>query len=284
MSVVIGHGAYATVYRAGGMAVKRIERRKVNIAQLERELEVHRRLDHANIVKLHRAEWQPTTVDLYLELCDTDLGQLLRSQGALPTARVRAYLSQIVAALKYLQRCNIVHRDLKPPNILLKQDQVKLSDFGLSRELSDLAATVCGSPLYMAPEILFRQQYSSNSDLWSLGCVLYEMLHGTVPFDAGSIIELCDVIKQPVDVSRAPDDCRQLLASLLTVNVVARCTWSALYAHPWCLTETQVECTPLTPVMPLPLPTRWQKLWSSWQDCVDMLSDAKGNAPRSSVG
>lgn len=79
-----------------------------------------------------------------------------------------------------------MHRDLKPANILLHNGQVKLADFGFCKALStpkDMAQTMVGSPIYMAPEILTGHDYSIKADIWSLGCVLYEMLYGECPYE-----------------------------------------------------------------------------------------------------
>lgn len=85
-----------------------------------------------------------------------------------------------------------MHRDLKPANILLHNGQVKLADFGFCKALSshqDLSQTMVGSPIYMAPEILLGHDYTIKADIWSLGCVLYEMLYGECPYEEVNIIQ-----------------------------------------------------------------------------------------------
>ena len=88
------------------------------------------------------------------------------------------FLFQIASGLKYLYSKKIVHRDLKPQNILVaKNYQLKISDFGFAKfQKSNLSETICGSPLYMAPEILTYKKYTDKADLWSVGIILYEML------------------------------------------------------------------------------------------------------------
>merc|ERR550537_1244041 len=95
-----------------------------------------------------------------------------------------------------LHRENVLHRDLKPQNILLSSSDedpvLKIADFGFARLLKpeDMAATVCGSPLYMAPEILSHEPYDAKADLWSVGAILYELLLGRTPFTGANPMQL----------------------------------------------------------------------------------------------
>lgn len=95
------------------------------------------------------------------------------------------YFRQLLEAFKILVEYNIMHRDIKPDNILFHNGMVKLGDFGFCKNLeSDTAmtSTMLGSPIYMAPEVLKGEDYSSKADVWSLGVVLFEMLFGYCPF------------------------------------------------------------------------------------------------------
>ena len=100
--------------------------------------------------------------------------------------KTRFYIMELVLALEFLHKNNMVYRDLKPENILLDaKGHIKLTDFGLSKILeteSDKAFTICGTPQYLAPEILQKKGYNKAVDWWSLGCVMYEMLAGKIPF------------------------------------------------------------------------------------------------------
>ena len=293
---IIGRGAYATVYLADGQALKRIDLHRAKRKDLlERELALHQQLQHEHIVQLYAYEWHPDALDLYLELCDSDLARLLQGPP-LPLQQVRQLFGEACAALHYLHSKSIVHRDLKPANILLKEGRVKLSDFGLSRELDALCETMCGSPLYMAPEILRRQPYSANSDLWSLGCVLYEMLLKRPPYQASNIAALVVAHESCADLGAVPDECRSLVGQLLERNSAERCGWPTLLCHPW---TSECQCSAsqdlssaviedysnsqLVPVMMAPPPTRWQKLWVSCQDCVEMVKDARGKEAKPRV-
>ncbi|KAH3901635.1 related to Serine/threonine-protein kinase ATG1 [Saccharomycodes ludwigii] len=139
------------------------------------------------------------------------------------------YIKQLATALKFLRSKNLVHRDIKPQNLLLSAPFIgyntpeefhnklkyvgiyhlpilKVADFGFARFLpnTSMAETLCGSPLYMAPEILSYQKYNAKADLWSVGAVLYEMCCGKPPFRANNHMELLKKIKQANDVITFP--------------------------------------------------------------------------------
>jgi len=111
-----------------------------------------------------------------------------------------------------MQEQKIIHRDLKPSNILLASDGedpiIKVADFGYARflESTQLAETACGTPLYMAPEVFRNKKYDAKADLWSVGCILYEMITGSVPYTGKSQVDLFENIQTqnlsfPTDVS-----------------------------------------------------------------------------------
>ncbi|WFD07437.1 non-specific serine/threonine protein kinase [Malassezia vespertilionis] len=142
--------------------------------------------------------------------------------GGLNDAMVRSFFAQLASALRFLRSRDIVHRDIKPQNLLLRipdeeclasghpreLPQIKVADFGFARSLpaASLAKTLCGSPLYMAPEILRYEKYDAKADLWSVGAVLYEMSVGKPPFRATNHVELLRRIEQSNDRIKFPDE------------------------------------------------------------------------------
>ncbi|KAI0708695.1 kinase-like protein [Earliella scabrosa] len=147
--------------------------------------------------------------------------------GGLDEIVVRSFLRQLARAIKFLRQRNLIHRDIKPQNLLLNpagSDEysrghplgvpvLKVADFGFARFLPQamMAETLCGSPLYMAPEILSYQKYDSKADLWSVGAVLYEMAVGKPPFRAQNHIELLKKIDNSKGI-KFPDEDPQMLA------------------------------------------------------------------------
>ncbi|CAN1169490.1 Serine/threonine-protein kinase ATG1t [Linum perenne] len=139
---------------------------------------------------------------MVLEFCDGgDLAAYVRNHGRVQENTARRFMQQLGAGLEVLNSHSIVHRDLKPENILLtgKSDDLvlKIADFGLSRRMhpGNHAETVCGSPLYMAPEVLQFHRYSSKVDMWSIGAILFELLNGHPPFHGRTNVQLLQNIK-----------------------------------------------------------------------------------------
>jgi serine/threonine-protein kinase ULK/ATG1 len=183
---------------------------------------------------------------------------------------IRHFLKQLTSAIRFLREANLIHRDVKPQNLLLlpspqfreankmlKQilsashdsltpaaglpslPMLKLADFGFARVLpsTSLAETLCGSPLYMAPEILRYERYDAKADLWSVGTVLYEMATGKPPFRAGNHVELLRKIEAAEDVIRFPREClvssemKGLIRALLKRNPVERISFEDFFSH-----------------------------------------------------
>jgi len=190
--------------------------------------------------------------------------------GGLNEVVVRHFLKQLASALEFLRQRNFIHRDVKPQNLLLdpsplfyakaKPEAVpyaahdksltpmvgveslptlKLADFGFARSLpsTSLAETLCGSPLYMAPEILRYEKYDAKADLWSVGTVLYEMMVGKPPFRASNHVELLRKIERGEDRIKFPeevylsDSMKKIIRALLKRNPVERMGFSDFFNH-----------------------------------------------------
>ena len=138
--------------------------------------------------------------------------------------KTKFYILELVLALEFLHKNNMVYRDLKPENILLDdKGHVKLTDFGLSKILedeSDKAFTICGTPQYLAPEVLLKKGYNKAVDWWSLGCVMYEMLSGRLPFPIKRGIRLnTKIYDRPVDFPKTmTNEAKDLIQQFLVVD------------------------------------------------------------------
>ncbi|GIL66257.1 hypothetical protein Vafri_19869 [Volvox africanus] len=256
---VVGSGSFAIVWRArhvtsGALAaVKEILSDRLNKKlheSLESEIAVLQRLKHANIVGLLDLHKEPGKIFLVLEYCaGGDLAQHLRQRGPVSEASCRYLLRQLAEGLKVLRQHNVIHRDLKPQNLLLSDTgpspTLKIADFGFARSLqpAGLAETLCGSPLYMAPEVLQLHRYDAKADLWSVGTILFELLTGKPPFNGVNHLQLIQNIERgdavlPEHVARSlSPGCRQLLHQLLRRNPVERISFDELFVHPFLLGE-----------------------------------------------
>ena len=138
--------------------------------------------------------------------------------------RTKFYIMEIVLALEFLHKNNMIYRDLKPENILLDdKGHIKLTDFGLSKimeESTDKAFTICGTPQYLAPEVLKKQGYDKSVDWWSLGCIFYEMLTGKIPFPIKRGIKLNNKIyEQQINFTvYINESARDLIKNLLVID------------------------------------------------------------------
>ena len=176
-----------------------------------------------------------------MEYCNGgDLADYIQQKHTLGEVAIQHFFMQIAKALKAMHSKGIVHRDLKPQNILLckpvnktnpapTEMTVKLADFGFARFLNDgvMAGTLCGSPMYMAPEVIMSHQYDAKADLWSIGTIIYQCLVGSAPFVEKTPQALKMFYEKHRDLCpKIPDSCspplRDLLLRLLKRNAKDR--------------------------------------------------------------
>ncbi|KAG8441410.1 hypothetical protein GDO86_006956 [Hymenochirus boettgeri] len=254
---LISNGAYGAVYLVRHRETRqRFAMKKINKQNLQLRNQVHQAFVERDILTFAQ---NPFVVSMFCSfqtrrhLCMVmeyveggDCATLLKHIGALPLEMARLYFAETVLALEYLHNYGIVHRDLKPDNLLItSMGHVKLTDFGLSKMgLMNLTTNlyeghiesearefldkqVCGTPEYIAPEVILRQGYGKPVDWWAMGIILYEFLVGCVPFFGDTPEELfgqviSDDIVWPDGEEALPADAQNLISSLLQTDPLLR--------------------------------------------------------------
>lgn len=265
----IGEGGYATVRVARRKhpmalhpppenrlaAVKIISKTSLDLyneKMVSREVFSFRLLDmaggHDNIVELYEVCEDDDNVYLVMELLEGgELFTRISERGQYTERDAANLVVSMLASLAFCHRLNLTHRDVKPENFVCMEADgddadIKLTDFGIahySEDPSALCKTLCGTPLYVAPEVLLRQPYGPEADLWSLGVIVYIMLVGYPPFDDNDLVQLVKKIKyRPVkfdapEWSLISSEGKQFLTNLLDKDASSRMTAQQALEHDW---------------------------------------------------
>ncbi|BGO91424.1 ATP binding [Rhodotorula toruloides] len=235
---LIGAGSFGSVYLGMNpmtgslMAVKQVElptgkthneeRKKGMLEALEREIELLKDLQHENIVQYLDSSMDGQHLNIFLEYVPGgSVAALLQNYGAFEEALVSKFVRQILTGLDYLHEREIIHRDIKGANILVdNKGNIKISDFGISKKVEDTLLTgakvhrpsLQGSVYWMAPEVVKQTAYTSKADIWSLGCLVVEMLTGAHPWanltQMQAIFRIGSSVRPtvPDDISSEADD------------------------------------------------------------------------------
>lgn len=245
---LLGEGSFGRVYKANQIASSKVVALKVitkrgrstkEIKGLRQECEIQSNLHHPNIIQMLDSFETENEIVVITEFAHRELTDILSKEGYLSETRVQSIVWDLVSALYYLHSHRVLHRDLKPQNILLDlKNKAKLCDFGFARNMSTgthVLTSIKGTPLYMAPELIEEHPYDHNADLWSLGCIIYELLVGTPPFCTTSLLHLIRMIKH--DQVQFPtflsDVCVSFLKGLLHKDPGKRVAWPDLLKHPF---------------------------------------------------
>ncbi|KAL7329129.1 cAMP-dependent protein kinase catalytic subunit [Mucor circinelloides] len=232
----VGTGSSARVHLAKSKvndkyyAIKAISKKdlvsKRQIEHANNERDILGSVSHPFLVKLWGSFQSESHVFLVMDYVPGgELFRQLRKQKAFTEDEARFYAAEVVLAIEYLHSINVAYRDLKPENILIdRQGHIKITDFGFAKRVIDRTWTVCGTPDYLAPEIIRSQGYTKAVDWWSLGVLIYELITGNPPFTAKNPIDQyqkileCD-ITFPSDMSPEAID---LLQNLLKTKASER--------------------------------------------------------------
>jgi len=254
---ILGQGAFGDVYLSKNKldsklyAIKKMDKVKIieNGSRLEivvREMNVHQRLIHDNIVRMHSQYEDRDSFYFIMDyIGNGTLYDVIRKEKGMEEKKAFYYFISVVAAVHFLHENNLVHRDLKPENLLIDDDNnIKLCDFGWCVELEGSRSTVCGTYEYMAPELVNEDPYGQSIDVWSLGILLYELLHGYSPFRAkntsnkfndNEYIEIFrNIIKYDFQIEKELSfACSDLIKKLLAPDTKSRIKVRDIFYHPW---------------------------------------------------
>ncbi|OVA17775.1 Protein kinase domain [Macleaya cordata] len=285
----IGSGSFSVVWHARHrvhgleVAIKEIGMDRLSKKLQESllsEIVILKKINHPNIIHLYDIIQVPGRINLVLEYCrGGDLSRYIQRHERIPEETAKHFMQQLAAGLQILRQNNLIHRDLKPQNLLLSTNAnnfvLKIADFGFARSLQPrgLAETLCGSPLYMAPEIMQLQKYDAKvtlglfclcpfpslnrsaihlkldtqADLWSVGAILFQLVTGNTPFTGNNPIQqlLQNILKSnelcfPPNNKDMSSHCIDLCQKLLRRNPVERLTFEEFFNHPF-LSQNQPQ-------------------------------------------
>jgi len=265
---ILGKGAFSIVYQATQkstgqeFAVKIIRKESLGLDQraqmrIDREVEILTKVNHPNIVRLYDLIESETRLYLIMELVTGgELFDKIVAKGYYSEKDACLVIKNVVSAIKYLHEQRIAHRDLKPENLLLKgkdDTHVMISDFGLSRVLGDssMAYTACGTPYYVAPEVVSGKGYGKEVDLWSIGVIAYFLLAGFPPFMGDTLPEIVEqILNADYDFpepywDNVSESAKDFISKLLVTDKSQRMTSELALDHPWIKNISSASNKPL---------------------------------------
>eukprot|EP01107_Rhizomastix_libera_P002377 TRINITY_DN140_c0_g1_i2.p1 TRINITY_DN140_c0_g1~~TRINITY_DN140_c0_g1_i2.p1 ORF type:complete len:453 (+),score=92.52 TRINITY_DN140_c0_g1_i2:180-1361(+) len=264
----LGKGAFSIVLQGKRVSdgkpvaikcVKKVGQSPDVIKLLKREISVMQKLHHPGIISLLDVHETPEMITMILELVTGgELYDQIISRGSFTEKDARSIIKQLLEALQYMHSNGCAHRDLKPENLLCEENGkiVKIADFGLSKDFSmaSVMSTCCGSPSYVAPEVLSGGVYDTACDIWSIGVITYVLVSGYLPFFADTQPELFEKIMegkftfaQPLwkDVS---NEVKEFITRCLTLDAASRPSASDLLKHPWVSKKEALRTVPLSTI------------------------------------
>ncbi|XP_025864093.2 serine/threonine-protein kinase 33 isoform X1 [Vulpes vulpes] len=260
---ILGQGSFGMVIEAidketeTKWAIKKVNKDKAGssaVKLLEREVNILKSVKHKHIIHLEQVFETPKKMYLVMELCeDGELKEILDRKGHFSENETRWIIQSLASAIAYLHSKDIVHRDLKLENIMVKSSftddnnemnlNIKVTDFGLAVKKHGrseaMLQTTCGTPIYMAPEVINAHDYSQQCDIWSIGVIMYTLLCGEPPFLATSEEKLFELIRKGELHFEDPlwdsiSDCaKSVLKQLMKVDPAHRITAKELLDNQW---------------------------------------------------
>ncbi|XP_059805971.1 calcium/calmodulin-dependent protein kinase type 1D-like [Hypanus sabinus] len=248
---LLGSGAFSEVYLAKEratdklVALKCLQKKKKDAVVLENEIAVLRKIKHENIIALEDIYESPTHYYLVMQLVSGgELFDRILDRGVYTEKDASSLIRQILEAVRYLHENGVVHRDLKPENLLYynsdENSKIMISDFGLSK-MQDMGvmSTACGTPGYVAPEVLHQKPYDKAVDCWSIGVITYILLCGYPPFYEDTDSRLFARISKADYEFDSPfwddisEQAKSFIRHLLEKDPKKRFTCEQALCHPW---------------------------------------------------
>jgi len=250
---VLGKGGFATCYEVTDLEKNRILAAKIvskasltkkrALEKLLAEIKIHKSLQHENIVHFEHVFEDKENVYILLEICPNQtLKELLKKQKRFTEPECATFMVQTILAIKYLHQKKIIHRDLKLGNLLIgKNTEIKVADFGLAAKIEqdgERRRTICGTPNYIAPEVLDKKLgHSYEVDVWSIGVICYTLLIGRPPFETNDtkttyrkILKANYAFPSNVVIS---ENAKDLIKKILVLDPAKRPTLDDILEHPF---------------------------------------------------
>ncbi|CAG9311856.1 unnamed protein product [Blepharisma stoltei] len=238
----VQHKVTNDIYAAKKICLMGLDAKEIQYSY--QEAKVLHWLHHPNIVQYIESFVENNELIIVMEYCEGgDLAHQIKSHKErnmqIPIPQIISWFVQVACSLQYLHKQRILHRDIKASNIYLTKDLVvKIGDFGISKMLehtNDVACTVVGTPYYMSPEVCQNKPYTNKSDIWSLGCLLYELCNLRFPFVANNLLTLITkILNEPPDPLDAdlPNELGFAIKSMLVKDMSARASLAAVLNLP----------------------------------------------------
>ena len=247
----LGKGGFARVYEFFCLDTRKTQAAKIickdqltkqrRRQKLMSEIKIHKSLSHQNVVDFEHFFEDSENVYILLELCpNQSLSELLRRRKRLTELETQSYMLQIISALVYIHSRNVIHRDLKIGNLFISEKmEIKLGDFGLASKLDyegQKRKTICGTPNYIAPEVLdSKLGHSFEVDIWALGVILYTLLIGRPPFETNDVKKTYNLIKMNAysfpDQISISQEAKSLITQILKSDPSRRPSLSEILDH-----------------------------------------------------
>ncbi|CAK79528.1 unnamed protein product (macronuclear) [Paramecium tetraurelia] len=287
----LGKGAYGTVYGGRNIVDNKIVALKIvdkkilltdYASQLiASEIEIMKLIEDKNIVRLIDVLQSVNNTYIITEFCNGgDLREYLKKRKSIPENDAINVLKDLLHGIKALLKIGIIHRDIKPANIMIHDGVFKITDFGFAKQVDSHIDTIMnslvGTPLYMSPQILKRQSYTSKCDIWSLGLIFYELIYGITPWHSQNLVELMGKLDtKPLEFPPFPKVSEQtikIIKGCLQINEEKRISWDQLFS----LVGMQEQTTTL-PEINQALPVIQKNTYSQYQSQQQESTQIKQN-------